>query len=146
MNDPLNECFNQANNILNFGCIENLRYATLYDKMEKIYAKKLLNYNKAKDFFEKSLKIKEKFNKNYADCLHYIGCLLINEGKYREARKTLEESLKMRKVSKYIIQDLKTADTLQNIAFVFNACGKYDQAIEKYKEALEIYKNKQKSN
>ena len=74
-----------------------------------------------------------------ADILNLIGLVYKNQGKYEEALKYLNESLKVKKQA-FPSNDSSIGHSFYNIGVVYYNQGKYEEALKYYNQTLEIYK------
>ncbi|MFP3596310.1 tetratricopeptide repeat protein [Chryseobacterium sp. SIMBA_029] len=112
-------------------CLEALNYALSYDPedadslclMGRIYSEMLIDYEKAKLYFEEAMQY-DVTNLNTPQ--YYIRCLLDNED-LEEAEKLIEYALKIKGIDKCRILILK--------ALLFEIRLEYKTALEQLKEA-----------
>ena len=123
---------------------ESVRFARLYHRIGWSY-NDLGDYNKALEYYEKALKIKEsKLGKDDTDTTatyNNIAGVYYAKGDYDKALEFHEKTLII-KESKLGNDHPSTATTYNNIAGVYSAKGDYDKALEYYGKALEISESK----
>lgn len=96
---------------------------------------------KAKDMFEKSIDICKRLPVQRTAVLYEafsvtaLGNMLVEEGKYEEARRRLENGLKLKSSDQYA-----TAFSMKSLAALEGAVGNVDKAIILQNSALTIYK------
>jgi tetratricopeptide (TPR) repeat protein len=93
-----------------------------------IAAEHLYMMGKAKDNFEKALKLRPRF----ADAYNNLGTLYYSERNYKKAAKYYKESLHI---------DRRNACALSNMGTLYFSEKKYDKGIKAYREAFALDKN-----
>lgn len=116
-------------NILS-GLIENIYEDEVwgeYNKQVKIISKKLLN--------DKDLKVKKKAKLFMALCINDEGMLLINQGKFVEAKEAFFESKKQLET---LNEPIHLAMALHNLGYIFKNEGNLVKALQYYLKSLKI--------
>ncbi|MBU4538937.1 MAG: hypothetical protein L6264_03680 [Weeksellaceae bacterium] len=135
-------------------CLEALNYALSYDPedadslclMGRIYSEMLLDYEKAKLYFEEAMQC-DVTNLNTPK--YYIKCLLDNED-FQEAEKLINYSLKIKGIDKYSIMYYRALlsemrGSFTNALHFLKETEKYcfnSQSLESVKERKKFIKSK----
>ena len=96
-----------------------------------------LKYEKAKELFEKALRIKQETGDrdSEATCYRCLGVLCYHVGQYHNSNKYIEKALEIRKE---IGDKMGIADCYSNLAIAFESLGQYDKAMEYIDKSLLI--------
>ena len=96
-----------------------------------------LKYEKAKELFEKALRIKQESGdrKNEAECYGRLGALFHHVGQYHNSKKYAEKALE---ISKEIGDKRGIAKCYGILGNVFESLGQYDKALEYIDKSLLI--------
>jgi tetratricopeptide (TPR) repeat protein len=113
------------------------KYIALYSQI--LYT--IGEYDKALEYYQKSLKIREKvYGKEHpktAISYNNIGLVYDSKGEYNKALEYYQKSLKIRE-KVYGKEHPDTAESYNNIGSVYNSKGEYDKALEYYQKSLKI--------
>ncbi|MFW6048510.1 MAG: tetratricopeptide repeat protein, partial [Candidatus Natronoplasma sp.] len=96
-------------------------------------------YEKAKEHFEKVVRIREKLDEKIGLCntLNNLGVIYRHQGNFEEAIRHYESSLELR-------QDIgdKTgiSDSLNNLGIIYHIMGEFEKALEFYENGLKVRK------
>ena len=98
---------------------------------------KQLKYEKAKELFEKALRIKQETGdrKSEATCYSRLGALCHHVGQYHNSKKYLEKALE---IGKEIGDKMEIAECYGGLGLVFESLGQYDKAMEYIDKSLLI--------
>ena len=96
-----------------------------------------LKYEKAKELFEKALRIKQETGdrKSEATCYSRLGTLFYHLGQYHNSKKCIEKALE---ISKEIGDKMGIAKCYGILGNVFESLGQYDRAMEYIDKSLLI--------
>ena len=96
-----------------------------------------LKYEKAKELFQKALRIKQETGdrKGEATCYSRLGALCHHVGQYHNSKKYVEKALE---IGKEIGDKMEIAECCGNLGLVFESLGQYDKAIEYIDKSLFI--------
>ena len=95
------------------------------------------DYNKAFEFYNKSLKVSQEIGDKNAIVSCYTGIGIINE-EQANYTKALEYHLKALKISEELVDKRKIANSYNNIAVVYETLSNFDKALEYNYKALKI--------
>lgn len=143
---------NHAQAVKSFQEVVSMRKAALGDHVDVALALNylgLLHFKRgsldlAMNNFEESLRVRRSCNPNstsgdIAVLSYNIGSIHLHRGDNERALKCYKDALEVERATYgHVHQDV--AVTLQLIGKVYDKCGKYDEAIQYYTEALDIWK------
>jgi len=112
-------------------------FTIIYALFAKYLYRFEINYLESLNYYENSLKMTQNQSLNdRAELLTYVGMTYGRLGKKIESLENLEKSLSIKK--NLSVNDLSIADTLNEMAIVYNDLARYKESLKCYQESLEI--------
>ena len=136
-NDKAEECFSIVLNSLDSIGLHNFYLQTLYINSGILYEQKQ-DYIKAKEFYQKALKIAIETNDIKNEILVYLNLSSLNNNMHKYD-KSLVYATKALSLSKKIDSKESIASSNKVLGVVFNKMGQYRKAIQHLKSASDIY-------
>ena len=112
----------------------HLEKANSYDNIGKYHQFEETDFDKALEYYEKALRIKEKVSREIAGSYVNIGMIYKHKGDYEKGLNFLFKAVKISS------SDIEVSNALEQIGNVFNRMDQHEKALHYYKESLKIRK------
>lgn len=138
-NNALNSYLLAENVYSNLNYTDNIEVSGLYNMIGRCYMQ-LRDYNKAKDFFEKSLPISEKLLNEQLNFENYINLMKIycSDGKNQELALDYGRKAEKSALNYYGAQSSELSEVYSNAGKIYNANNDYKNAEMYFNKALNI--------